>query len=82
MVPGIEPRIHERMAVLDTALAPFSTGRRFFNFTSGADPSSAIGAKQLARLREIKHRRDPPGVIRSNRPVLPSGAEEGLASVG
>jgi hypothetical protein len=82
MVPGIEPQIHERMALLDTALAPFSTGRRFFNFTPGADPSSAIGVEQLARLREIKRRRDPLGVIRSNRPVLPSVAEEGLASAG
>jgi hypothetical protein len=82
MVPGIEPQIHERMALLDTALGPFSTGRRFFNFTPGADPSSAIGGEQLARLREIKRRRDPLGVIRSNRPVLPSVVEEGLASIG
>ncbi|MEV4326734.1 BBE domain-containing protein [Microbispora rosea] len=36
----------------------------------GETAASAFDADTLARLREIKRRRDPDGVFRSNQPVL------------
>ena len=81
-VPEIVPAIRERMSAMEAAMAPFSEGRQFFNFLPSSDPSSAIGAEELARLREIKRRRDPLGVIRSNRPVLVPAREEEFSPVG
>ncbi len=55
------------------ALAPWSTGRRYLNFTevpvpaaSGYDPGS------LARLRAVRAAVDPTGLFRANHPVAAS----------
>ena len=41
------------------------------NFSAvGHDDAAGYDAERLDRLREIKRRRDPNGVIRSNKPVL------------
>ena len=74
MGPDSAAAISERMAAVEATMRRFSTGRRFFNFTPSSDPSSAIDPAALTRLREIKRRRDPLGVIRSNRPVVTAPA--------
>jgi hypothetical protein len=58
-------------AAIDAALGRLASGRRMPNFV-GVEQSDDSGYDEttLARLREIKLRRDPAGVIRSNKPVL------------
>jgi hypothetical protein len=48
-------------------MGPYQAGRTVPNFASDAE--SAYPPDVLARLAAIKRRRDPNGVIRSNRPV-------------
>ncbi|WP_019346507.1 MULTISPECIES: FAD-binding oxidoreductase [Mycolicibacterium] len=56
-------------ALLDT-LAPVNTAKVLFNFlTPEQSAADAFDAGTLARLREVKHHRDPDGVFRSNHPV-------------
>jgi FAD/FMN-containing dehydrogenase len=58
-------------ADVHTALAGHHTGRTMFTFLGAdEDPGRAFPAGALARLRRLKRRTDPYGVIRSNRPVL------------
>ena len=63
--------IPQAFGTLDTALARLASGHRMPNF-AGAQQAGAAGydAARLDRLRAIKRRRDPRGVIRSNKPVL------------
>lgn len=51
------------------AMAPYDSGRAPYNL--GHDAELVYPADVLARLRRIKRRYDPDGVIRCNRPVLP-----------
>ncbi|MEV4359900.1 BBE domain-containing protein [Nonomuraea sp. NPDC004186] len=47
------------------------SGRKPYTFLAPADDAAqAFPADTLARLREIKRRRDPYGVFRANFPVL------------
>jgi FAD binding domain len=60
-----------RIAALCSALTPYTSGRKPLTFCDdGERAASAFPAGILARLREIKRRRDPSGVFRSNFPVL------------
>ncbi|WP_182904422.1 FAD-binding protein [Microbispora sp. H13382] len=60
-----------RLAEIARAMAPHTTGRKPFTYLHGDEKAaSAFDADTLARLREIKRRRDPAGVFRSNQPVL------------
>ncbi|GAB3141066.1 FAD-binding oxidoreductase [Microbispora hainanensis] len=60
-----------RMAEIAQAMAPHTSGRKPFTYLNGGETAaSAFDADTLARLREIKRRRDPGGVFRANRPVL------------
>ena len=70
MVPELAAAIPHGFAAVDAALADVTAPLRMPNFI-GATQDSATGydAERLARLREIKHERDPQGVIRSNKPV-------------
>ena len=56
---------------IDAALGRLASEHRLPNFT-GSQQANAAGYDEptLARLRELKTRRDPRGVIRSNKPVL------------
>lgn len=71
MTPEMATGIGQVYAGIAAALAGRFTGRTFFNFLGADDdPGSAFSPGALARLREIKHLRDPRGVVRSNRPFL------------
>jgi hypothetical protein len=72
--PEAEAAIEASFADVREALAGHSTGRTMFTFLGADDdPGRAFSPAALARLRELKRRTDPDGVIRSNRPVLPRG---------
>ncbi len=63
--------IGKAFAAVGAALSEHLTGRTFFNFLGDDDdPRRAFSAESLDRLREVKRRVDPTGIVRSNRPVL------------
>lgn len=68
--PGLAATTHEQLDTLERAMTPFATGRTAPNL--GRDPERLHPPEVLTRLREIKTRRDPHRVIRSNQPVLGS----------
>ncbi|RGA01603.1 FAD-binding oxidoreductase [Microbispora triticiradicis] len=62
--------VHARLAEIARSMAPHTTGRKPFTYLHADETAaSAFDAETLARLREIKRRRDPHGVFRSNKPV-------------
>jgi hypothetical protein len=70
-VPELAAAIPHGFAALDAAVGHLSSGRRMPNFTGhGQADSGGYDNAGLQRLRSIKLRRDPLGVIRSNKPVL------------
>jgi UDP-N-acetylenolpyruvoylglucosamine reductase len=70
-VPELVAPLQAALSSAESAVAPWASGRRLFNFLgSHEDPSAAFTPEALARLRRVKVSRDPHGVIRSNRPVL------------
>ncbi|MEU6414057.1 FAD-binding oxidoreductase [Microbispora sp. NPDC046933] len=69
--PGMEEAIEERQASMARAVEPYTSGRKPFTFLShGESAAFAFPPDILGRLREIKRRRDPHGVLVSNHPVL------------
>ncbi|MEU7893225.1 FAD-binding oxidoreductase [Nonomuraea sp. NPDC049152] len=69
--PEVGEAVKERHAAISRALTPYATGRKPFNYLGyGEKAASAFPCEVLARLRDIKRRRDPDGVFRSNHPVL------------
>ena len=71
MGPGMAEHIEAHQALLAEAFAPHASGRIFFTFLGSEEsPVAAFPPDVLARLRDVKRRRDPLGVIRSNHPVL------------
>ncbi len=70
-VPELAAAIPYGFAAIDAAVGHLASGRRMPNFT-GEDQDDAAGYDPVAlqRLRAIKLRRDPFGVIRSNKPVI------------
>ncbi|GGO30615.1 FAD-binding oxidoreductase [Microbispora bryophytorum] len=71
MSPEGGQAVTARLAQIAGALAPHTTGRKPFTYLNGDEKAaSAFDAETLARLREIKRRRDPDGVFRAGRPVL------------
>ncbi|MEU4607203.1 hypothetical protein AB0F43_29825 [Kribbella sp. NPDC023972] len=74
VAPEVEAAIETCFADVRKALAGHSTGRTMFTFlVADDDPARAFSPAALARLRQLKRRTDPYGVIRSNRHVLPRG---------
>lgn len=72
--PEVATAIEACFTDVRAALAAHSTGRTMFTFLGADDdPSRAFTPGALDRLRELKRRTDPDGVIRSNRPVLRRG---------
>ena len=70
--PEVEGAIQACFTDVRKALAAHSTGRTMLTFLGADDdPGRAFAPAALARLRDLKRRTDPDGVIRSNRPVLP-----------
>ncbi|GAA1011530.1 oxidoreductase [Acrocarpospora pleiomorpha] len=69
--PELAGPIQERQHAVARAVAPSLSGRRPFTLLSHDAPAeAAFPAETLDRLRDIKRRRDPQGVFRSNHPVL------------
>ncbi|MBG0828905.1 FAD-binding oxidoreductase [Planomonospora sp. ID67723] len=63
--------IGERQRAVSSALVPYTSGRKpFTNLGAGEKAANAFPGDVLARLRDVKRRRDPLGVLRSNYPVL------------
>jgi hypothetical protein len=70
-VPELAEAIPHGFAAVDAAIGHLASGRRMPNFVgAGQDDASGYDTVNLQRLRAIKLRRDPFGVIRSNKPVL------------
>jgi FAD binding domain len=70
VVMGSPDPVRAAMDRVLTAMAPYDSGRAPYNL--GTDAELVYPAEVLARLRRIKRRYDPGGVIRCNRPVLPA----------
>jgi FAD/FMN-containing dehydrogenase len=69
--PELAGPIEERQRSVTRAVAPSLSGRQPFTLLDhGAPADAAFPAETLDRLRDIKRRRDPQGVFRSNHPVL------------
>ncbi len=67
-VPELAGPITAGLAEIRAAMAPYVSGRTPANFTDDDRPGEVYPPEVLDRLRAIKHRRDPNGVIRGNRP--------------
>ena len=60
-------------AKVQDALAAWSAGRSFMNFTERrADPGELFDATTYARLRRVKAEYDPEDVIRGNHSIPPA----------
>ncbi|WP_342342443.1 FAD-binding oxidoreductase [Planobispora rosea] len=69
--PEAGAAIGERFRAVSAALVPYTSGRKpFTNLGAGEKAANAFPGEVLARLRDVKRRRDPLGVLRSNYPVL------------
>ncbi len=70
LAPELAPAVVADVRTFDAAMWPFRADRSYFNLLNGTDPTDAFDSETLERLNDIKRRRDPRGVIRSNRPLV------------
>ena len=71
--PAIEQAGRAHAARICDALAPWTSERRFPNFTEAiVDPTVPYGAEACERLAEIRRRVDPDGLFQAAHPVAPS----------
>ena len=69
--PTVLPAVDATLAVLGLTLDPVTVGSTTLTFrTPGTPWTHVVAPDDLVRLRELKRRLDPAGVIRSNHPVL------------
>lgn len=69
--PGLEDAVRARQGQIVSALETHLSGRKPFTFLrSDESAADAFPPETLARLRDVKRRRDPHGIFRSNFPVL------------
>lgn len=79
MAPELVPAITTALAALGGLDA--ATGKAYFSFLAdGETVDKAFPPATLARLQDIKRRRDPYGVIGSNRPVLAAAETDVLVA--
>ena len=70
MSPEMGKAINERIDAICQALGPWSTASRYFNFADRPTSLDTIfGPETLARLRDVKRRYDPDGLISGNHNV-------------
>jgi hypothetical protein len=70
MSPEMGAAINERIDTVCEALEPWSTGSRYFNFADRPTDLEAIFAPDtLDRLREVKRRYDPDGLVSGNHDI-------------
>ncbi|MEV4581074.1 FAD-binding oxidoreductase [Nonomuraea jabiensis] len=68
--PQLAAAVKERQAALSKAMIPHTSGRKPYTLLGhGEKAAAAFPGDVLARLRDVKRRRDPYGVFRSNFPV-------------
>jgi hypothetical protein len=73
MSPEMGEAINQRMDTVRNALEPWSTRSRYFNFADRPTDLEALFAPEtLERLREVKRRYDPDGVISGNHNIPPA----------
>lgn len=69
--PELAEAVGARQETIARAMTPYTSGRKPFTYLrSGESAAAAFPTETLARLRDIKRRRDPRGVFRSTYPVL------------
>ncbi|MGW4473362.1 FAD-binding oxidoreductase [Nonomuraea sp. NPDC004354] len=69
--PEAAQAVRERQAEISRAMMAHTTGRKPYTYLGGGEKTAAAFPRDvMSRLRDIKRRRDPAGVIRSNHPVL------------
>jgi FAD/FMN-containing dehydrogenase len=70
VTPEMAVKAEHDLAQLDEALEPFSSARKYLNFTeTPSDPDAFYEKDTLARLRAVKAQVDPDGLFRSNQPI-------------
>ncbi len=70
MSPEMGEAINERIDAICAALEPWSTGSCYFNFADRPPTLEALFAPEtLERLRDVKRRYDPDGLISGNHNV-------------
>ena len=73
MSPEMGVAINDRIDAVCEALEPWSTGRCYFNFADRPTDVEAIFAPEtLERLRDVKRRYDPDGLISGNHNISPA----------
>jgi len=73
MDADMKAALQAHAARVQDALAPWSAGRSFMNFTERrADPGELFDAATYARLRRVKAEYDPNDVIRGNHSIPPA----------
>jgi hypothetical protein len=73
MSPEMGEAINRQLDTVCEALEPWSTGSRYFNFADRPTDLEAIFAPEtLARLRDVKRRYDPDGLISANHNISPA----------
>ncbi|MCG5219652.1 FAD-binding oxidoreductase [Streptosporangium sp. KLBMP 9127] len=78
--PDRAAAIRARQLELRNALAPQISGRKLFTYLApGERAAAAFSTETLARLQDVKRKKDPSGVFKSNYPVL---AEPATAANG
>jgi len=69
-VPEQAAKADHDLGQLDAALEPFSSARKYLNFTEKSNkPGEFFEKDTLARLRAVKAQVDPEGIFRSNQPI-------------
>jgi hypothetical protein len=73
-------RLERQLHAYATAMAPYSSGRSYLNFTEGkADTGSFYSAGTYDRLRALRAQVDPTGLFQANHEI-PAAVEAGGAS--
>jgi FAD/FMN-containing dehydrogenase len=68
--PELAAKAEHDLGQLDAALEPYSSARKYLNFTEvTCDPSEFYEAETLERLRAVKAQVDPENIFRSNQPI-------------
>ena len=68
--PDMAAKAEQDLAQLDEALEPFSSARKYLNFTeTPSAPGEFFEKATLDRLRAVKAQVDPDGIFRSNQPI-------------
>jgi hypothetical protein len=72
MTPEMGSAIAQHVDLVQTALAPWDTGRTYMNFVERqVDSGNLFPEAPYRRLRNVKSRYDPDDIFQSNHPIHP-----------